>query len=193
MKGLVSIALGIGMLACAGAAAFVAVSHQGPTRSPGLENFHLVGPTGRSYSIESFRSGAVLAIYFGYTTCLGTCPTALNSIAEAIDRLGAAGDSVQPVFIDMDPEQAVLANIRLYMNSFGPSFLGLTGSSADVERAARSFKVRVERIQFSADRTDYAMKHTSPIFVMRANDPHPKLLPATSSPADIEAALRNAL
>ena len=193
MKRLVPIALGISLFAGVGAAAFVAVPHQGPTRSPELENFHLVGPTGRSYSIESFRSGSVLAIYFGYTTCLGTCPTALNSIAEAIDRLGAAGASVQPLFIDMDPEQAVRANIGLYMNSFGPSFLGLTGSSADIERAAKSFKVRVERIQFSADPTDYAMKHTSPIFVMRPNDPHPKLLPATSSPADIEAALRNAL
>jgi cytochrome oxidase Cu insertion factor (SCO1/SenC/PrrC family) len=193
VKRLVPIALSIGLFASVGAAAFVAVPHQGPTRSHELENFHLVGPIGRSYSIESFPSGSVLAIYFGYTTCLGTCPTALNSIAEAIDRLGAAGASVQPVFIDMDPERAVLTNIQLYMDSFGPSFLGLTGSSDDIERAARSFKVRVERIQFSADPTDHAMKHTSPIFVMRPNDPHPNLLPATSLPADIEAALRNAL
>jgi protein SCO1 len=193
VKRLVPIGLGIGLFASVAAAAFVAVPHQGPTRNPEIENFHLVGPTGRSYSIESFPSGSVLAIYFGYSTCLGTCPTALNSIAEAIDRLGAAGASIQPVFIDMDPERAVLTNIQLYMYSFGPSFLGLTGSSDDIERAARSFKVRVERIQFSADPTDYAMKHTSPIFVMRPNDPHPKLLPATSSPADIEAALRNAL
>jgi cytochrome oxidase Cu insertion factor (SCO1/SenC/PrrC family) len=193
VKRLVSIGLGIGLLACAGAAAFVAVPHQGPTRSPGLENFHLIGPTGRSYSIESFPSGSVLAIYFGYTTCLRTCPTALNSIAEAIDHLGEAGASVHPVFIDMDPELAALLSIPPYMESFGPSFLGLTGSSDDIERAAKSFKVRVERIQFSADPTDYVMKHTSPIFVMRPNDPHPTPLPATSSPTAIEAALRNAL
>ena len=193
MKRLVPIALGIGLLASVGAASFVAVPHQGPTRSPELENFHLVGPTGRSYSIENFPSGSVLAIYFGYTTCLGTCPTALNSIAEAIDRLGAAGASVQPVFIDMDPERAALLSISLYMGSFGPRFLELTGSSDEIERAAKSFKVKVERIQFSADPTDYAMKHTSPIFVMRPNDPHPKALPATSPPGAIEAALRNAL
>jgi len=79
------------------------------------------------------------------------------------------------------------------MESFGPCFLGLTGSSDDIERAAKSFKVKVERIQFSADPTDYAMKHTSPIFVMRPNDPHPTPLPATSSPAAIAAALRGAL
>jgi hypothetical protein len=65
VKRLVSIALGIGLLASVGAAAFVAAPHQGHTRSSELENFHLVGPTGRSYSIESFPSGSVLAIYFG--------------------------------------------------------------------------------------------------------------------------------
>jgi protein SCO1 len=193
MRRLVLIGLGVGLLASVGATAFVAVPHQAVTRSAELENFHLVGPTGRSYSIESFPPGSVLAIYFGYTTCWQACPTALNSIAEAMDRLGALGASVQPVFIDMDPDRAALVSIQLYMESFGPSFLGLTGSSDDVERAANSFKVKVERIQLSADPTDYAMKHTSPIFVMRPNDLHPTVLPATSPPAAIEAALRKAL
>jgi protein SCO1/2 len=186
------IGLGLGLLATIGAVAVVAAPHSAK-RSAELENFHLMAPSGRPYSIESFSSGSVLAVYFGYATCLRTCPTALNSIAEAIDRLGAVGASVQPVFIDLDPERAALLSIPLYMEAFGPRFLGLTGSPEDIEGAAKSFKVKVERIQFSADPSDYAMKHTSPIFVMRPNDPHPKTLPATSSPADIAAALRNAL
>jgi cytochrome oxidase Cu insertion factor (SCO1/SenC/PrrC family) len=135
----------------------------------------------------------VLAIYFGYATCLRSCPTALNSIAEAIDQLGKLSASVQPVFIDMDPERAALTNLPVYMESFGPSFLGLTGSSDDIDRAAKSFKVTVERIQLSADPTDYVMKHASPIFVMRPNDPHPMPLLATSSPELIEATLRSVL
>jgi cytochrome oxidase Cu insertion factor (SCO1/SenC/PrrC family) len=79
------------------------------------------------------------------------------------------------------------------MESFGPSFLGLTGSTDEIGQAAKSFKVEVERIQLSDDPTDYVMKHASPIFVMRPNDPHPKPLPATSSPEVIEATLRAAL
>ena len=155
----------------------MAASYRPAARSAELENFHLVGPTGRSYSIESFPSGSVLAIYFGYTTCQRSCPTALNSIAEAIDRLGKLGAAVQPVFIDMDPERAALVSIPAYMESFGPSFLGLTGSTDEIGQAAKSFKVKVERIQLSDDPTDYVMKHTSPIFVMRPNDPHPKPCP----------------
>jgi protein SCO1/2 len=185
--------LGVILLASVGAAIFIAASRQPAARSAELENFHLVGPTGHAYSIESFPSGFVLAIYFGYMTCLRSCPTALNGIAEAIDRLGKLGASVQPVFIDMDPERAALVSLPAYMESFGPGFLGLTGSPDDVEQAAKSFNVKLERIQLSDDPTDYVMKHTSPIFVMRPNDLHPKPLPPTSSPAVIEVALRSAL
>src|SRR5215472_15726627 len=136
-----SIALGTVLLAALGAAAFMAASHQPAARSPEFENFHLVGPTGRSYSIESFPSGSVLAIYFGYTTCQRSCPTALNNIAGAIDRLGKLGAVVQPVFIDMDPERAALVSIHAYLESFGPSFLGLTGSTDQIGQAAKSFKI----------------------------------------------------
>jgi len=181
------------LLASVGAVILTATSQQSATRSAEFENFHLVGPTGLSYSIESFPSGSVLAIYFGYTTCQRSCPTALNSIAEAIDHLGKLGAAVRPVFIDMDPERAALVSIPAYMEAFGPSFLGLTGSADDVEQAAKSFKVKLERIQLSDEPTDYVMKHVSPIFVMRPNDPHPKLLPATSPAAAIEAALKAAL
>ena len=79
------------------------------------------------------------------------------------------------------------------MQTFGPSFLGLTGPPDAVEQAARAFKVQVERLQFSADPTDYAMTHVSPIFVMRPGDPQPSSLPATSAPDAIEAALKKAM
>jgi protein SCO1/2 len=193
MKRLTLILLGTVLLASVGAAIFIAASYRPATRSAELENFHLVGPAGRSYSIESFPSGAVLAIYFGYTTCQRSCPTALNNIAEAIDRLGKLGAVVQPVFIDMDPERAALVSIPAYMESFGPSFLGLTGSTDQIGQAAKSFKITLERLQLSDDLTDYVMQHTSPIFVMRPNDPHPKPLPATSSPKAIEGSLRSML
>jgi protein SCO1/2 len=179
------------LLASVGAAIFVAASYQPATRSAELENFHLVGATGRSYSIESFSAGSVLAIYFGYTTCQRSCPTALNSIAEAIDRLGEFGAAVQPVFIDMDPKRVALVGVAAYMESFGPSFLGLTGSTDEIGQAAKSFKVKLERIQLSGEPTDYVMKHASPIFIMRPHDPHPKPLPATSTPEVIEATLRS--
>ena len=87
---------------------------------------------GTPYSIESFPPDSVLAIYFGYTTCLRACPVALDNIAAAMDGLGAQSASIQPVFVDMDPERADPVNLKLYMETFGPRFLGLTGSAEAV-------------------------------------------------------------
>jgi cytochrome oxidase Cu insertion factor (SCO1/SenC/PrrC family) len=187
------VALGVGLLVSMAAAIYVAALERTSSRHVDRENFHLVDSAGRTYSVESFPNESVLVIYFGYTTCLRACPTALDSIAAAMDGLGAQGAMVRPVFIDMDPDRAAQVGMPLYLESFGPGFLGLTGSSDAVEQATRAFKVRVERIQFSADPTDYAMTHASAIFVMRPGDPHPLALPPTSSPDAIEAALRNAL
>src|ERR1700745_1880048 len=48
------ILLGTVLLASVGAAIFTPAPYQPATRGAELENFHLVGATGRSYSIESF-------------------------------------------------------------------------------------------------------------------------------------------
>lgn len=166
----------------------------GADRVPGSrEDFQLVDTSGRAYSLASFPPESVLVIYFGYTTCLRACPTTLDAIAQAIDGLGPRGASVRPVFVDMDPDRAALASLPLYMGAFGSTFLGLTGSPDAVARAARAFGVKVERVRFSPDPTDYSMLHASPIFVMRSGDPRPTPLPATSSPEAIEAALGDAL
>ena len=62
-----------------------------------------------------------------------------------------------------------------------------------VAAATRSFAVEVDRLRFSADPTDYAMTHLSPIFVLRPGDRESSALPATSSPDTLEAAFRQAL
>ena len=193
LRRMILAALGVGLLTSIAAATYVAAVDRPSLRDPDLVNFQLVDFSGRTYSIESFPRDSVLAIYFGYTTCLRACPLALDNIAAAMDSLGAQGASVRPVFVDMDPETAALVSLPLYMQTYGPDFLGLTGSPEAVDHAVRSFKVQVERLQFSADPTDYAMTHVSPIFVMRPSDPHPVPLSPTSSPDAIEAALRNAL
>jgi cytochrome oxidase Cu insertion factor (SCO1/SenC/PrrC family) len=193
VRRMVLVVLGVGLLTGMAAAAYMAAPARSASRDASLPNFHLADSTGRAYTIEGFPPESVLVIYFGYTTCLRACPLALDSIAAAMDQLGAQRAAVRPVFIDMDPERAAQASLPLYMQTFGPDFLGLTGSPVAVGQAARAFKVQVERLQFSADPTDYGMTHVSPIFVMRPDDAQPLSLPPTSPPDAIEAALRTAL
>ena len=145
MKRPTLIMLGAILLASAGAAIFMAASYRPATRSAELENFHLVGPTGRSYSIESFPTGSVLAIYFGYTTCLRACPTALNDLAEAIDRMGKLGASIQPVFIDLNlARAALLVSLRIWRLS------GKASSISPVRPTTSSRQPRALRSGLSA-------------------------------------------
>jgi cytochrome oxidase Cu insertion factor (SCO1/SenC/PrrC family) len=51
-----------------------------------------------------FRGKWVL-LYFGYAHCPDACPTAVNTIAEALDQLGAAREKIHPIFIALDPER----------------------------------------------------------------------------------------
>jgi protein SCO1/2 len=184
LRRLLPAALGAGLLA---GIAFITY----PVTRSG--EFRLVDAAGRPHTLDSFPPDTVLAVYFGYTTCLRACPVALDNIAAALEALGPDAATILPVFVDLDPDRLVLANMSLYLESFGADFPGLTGSPEALAEATRAFAVRVERLQFSADPTDYAMTHLSPIFVFRPDDPPSVALPADSPPDVIEAALRRAL
>jgi protein SCO1 len=190
---LAMLGLGAGLLAGIWIATSPTATAQRPAPGAGDPGFHLVDAAGSPYALESFPPDAVVVIYFGYTTCLRACPTTLNDIAEALDSLGSDGALVTPIFIDMDPDRAALVSLPLYMQSFGPRFLGLTGTPNAVAKAAKAFDVQLERLQFSSDPSDYAMLHASPIFVMRGGDHRPVSLSAASPPAAVAAAIRNAL
>ena len=57
--------------------------------------FALIDQDGRPRTDADFR-GKLLLVYFGYTYCTDVCPTDLQAISAVIDKLGAAGESVQP-------------------------------------------------------------------------------------------------
>src|SRR5258708_15225285 len=63
--------------------------------------FHLVHQNGQPFG-DSDLKGKWHLVFFGYTHCPDTCPTALNEIALALDKLGEERDTVGIVFITVD-------------------------------------------------------------------------------------------
>ena len=152
-------------------------------------DFQLIGTDSRTYTRASFPSETILVVYFGFTTCWGACPTALNAIAQAVDNLGAAGDRVQPIFISLDPRREEPETVDLYLKAFGDRFLGLRGSEDQVRAAASEFGVSVQRVRYSEDPTDYTMVHSSPIIVLAPHKPDPILVKPDSSAEELRAVL----
>jgi protein SCO1 len=103
-------------------------------------------------------------VYFGYTHCPDACPTALNDIAIALDSLGAKRDTVQAVFITVDPERDTPETLKSYVASFDAPILALTGTPEQVAQAAKGYRVYYAKHPEAGG--DYSMDHSSVIYVM---------------------------
>jgi cytochrome oxidase Cu insertion factor (SCO1/SenC/PrrC family) len=126
--------------------------------------FKLTDQAGNTRTDADFR-GKLLIIYFGYTTCPDICPTDLMQIGIAIDKLGAAGDGVQPLFISVDPERDKPDVLGPYVAQFHPRLLGLTGRPDEIRAVADSYKAYYAKY-FPSDGAVYLIDHTGFIYLM---------------------------
>ncbi|MBI1777759.1 MAG: SCO family protein [Proteobacteria bacterium] len=152
--------------------------------------FQLTDQDGRPVSEASYR-GKWLLIYFGYTHCPDACPTALNDMAEAIDRLGGKRPKVQALFVTVDPERDTPAVLKDYVAAFGDAVVGLTGTPDQIQRAARAYRVYYAK-HAGASPGEYDMDHSSVIYVM---DPQGRFVTnfTHESPPELIAQRLNAL
>ena len=126
--------------------------------------FDLVDQDGNRVSDRDLR-GRWLIVYFGYTHCPDACPTALNNIALAVQRLGGPlRAAIRPVFITIDPARDTPRVMKDYVASFDAPILALTGTAAQVARAAKAYRVYyAERAEPGGD---YSLDHTSVIYLV---------------------------
>src|SRR4051794_23249211 len=100
--------------------------------------FTLTDQTGKRVTDQDFR-GKFLLVFFGFTNCPDVCPTALQVMAAALDKLGRNAERVAPVFISIDPEHNKPAVLASYVASFHPRLVGLTGSQAEIDAVTKSY------------------------------------------------------
>ena len=125
--------------------------------------FHLTDQNGQIRREADFR-GQFTLVFFGYSNCPDVCPTTLQTITTALDKLGPDAAKVTPIFITVDPERDTPALLAEYVTAFEPTFLGLTGDSPATRRAARAFKVFYQKVPTS--KGDYTMDHSTGYYVI---------------------------
>jgi cytochrome oxidase Cu insertion factor (SCO1/SenC/PrrC family) len=153
--------------------------------------FALVDHTGQRRTDADFR-GKLLLIYFGYSYCPDVCPTDLSAIGLALDRLGPAGDAIQPLFITIDPERDTLEHLADYVPLFHPRLIGLGGDANAIRQAARAYKVYYKKVATS-DGQDYAIDHGGFIYLVGADGRYVGFFPPGTSPERMAATLRTEL
>jgi cytochrome oxidase Cu insertion factor (SCO1/SenC/PrrC family) len=135
-------------------------------REPVGGPFELTDHTGQPRTNSDFR-GKLMLVYFGFTYCPDVCPTDLQAIGLALDKLGTDGDSVQPLFITVDPERDTPQHLAEYVPMFHPRLIGLTGSAEAIRKAADAYKVYYAKVDPpKGDGGYYTVDHTAFIYLM---------------------------
>lgn len=127
--------------------------------------FELVDHNGRTVTDKDF-SGRLMLVYFGFTHCPDICPTGLQTIAMAMDDLGAAGAKVQPILITVDPERDTPDVMKEYVEAFHERLVGLTGTPEQVAKAARAYRVYYQKVPLKDSSLGYSVDHSGFIYLM---------------------------
>jgi protein SCO1/2 len=154
--------------------------------------FQLTDQNGRAVN-QSMLAGKWSAVYFGYTYCPDECPTTLQMLGT-VDRALAADRSrnFQVVFVTVDPERDTPSQLKLYLSNavFPPGAIGLTGTAAQIAQVAGAYGVYYQK---EGDGPNYAMNHSSAIYLMNPKGGFDSVIAADSTPADTKAAILRAM
>lgn len=120
-----------------------------------------------------------MLIYFGFTFCSDVCPTDLQAIVGAVDKLGRLGEAVQPLFITVDPEKDTAEQLKSYVALFHPRLIGLTGDAKEIRKVADKYKVYYAKTE--PKRRDTGIDHTGFTFLADAGGKYLGFFPPGTS------------
>ena len=154
--------------------------------------FALVTTGGTPVSDRTYRGKWVL-IYFGYTYCPDACPTALNNISVALQKLGPEAGKLQPLFVTVDPTRDTQSVMADYLKSFDRRIVGLTGTQPQIDAVIATYRLSVAREKSDADGNDYLVSHSVYIYLMNPEGRFLDVIRGTASGEEIATWLRNEL
>jgi len=174
-------AIGLAMVVALAPTSIGAVSVGGP--------FQLVDQHGAMRTDQDFR-GSYMLMYFGFTYCPDTCPTALLKIANALEELDVAkAERIVPVFISVDPERDTPDVLRSYAGHFHPRLVALSGTPKELERLGRAYGVFFAKVP-TGPPGEYLMDHTSFVYLIGPDGKYIEHFESDASVGDLVAALQ---
>jgi protein SCO1 len=128
-------------------------------------DFSIRGSNGGELNLSRYR-GKVVLLSFGYTACTAVCPVTLAVLAQAHKKLGSLGSDLQVVYVTVDPERDDAERMRKFLSAFDPSFIGGTGSAAQLAGVRRDYGISATKVP-TAD--GYMMSHSSYVYLIDRN------------------------
>ncbi len=169
---------------------------EAPSERPPLEGAEIGGPfsltdkDGTEVRWADF-AGKYRIVYFGYTFCPDACPMDVQAMMAGFSRFEKAepelAAKVQPIFISIDPQRDTPELVGEFAAAFHPRLLGLTGTPAQVEVAAKAFAAYYAKGEESAG--GYLMDHSRIAYLMDPEGKPLAMLPVDKGPEAVAAEL----
>ncbi|MCC6298243.1 MAG: SCO family protein [Anaerolineales bacterium] len=127
---------------------------------PPAADFTLTRENGEPFWLSAQRGNLVL-LFFGYTSCPDVCPTTLAELNLALQKL-KPDDAAQitVVFVTVDPERDTPERVQEYVNNFNASFIGLSGTEAELAQVWNGYGV-FRQVVDNSSAAGYLVDHTA--------------------------------
>lgn len=111
-------------------------------QSRALPEFELIDQNNNKLTRSNFE-GKWQLIFFGYTHCPDICPASLQTLADMVERIDDRDveNSLQVVFISVDPARDTPEVLKSYVEYFNPDFIGASASPDNLERLTKSLGI----------------------------------------------------
>lgn len=156
--------------------------------------FTLVDETGAVVTEAEFEGQPTL-VYFGFSYCPDVCPTSLQKLGVAQERMGEAADEVQFVMVSVDPERDTPEQLAVYVtnNGFPDGLRGFTGTVEQIEAMKSAYKVYSQKVPLEDSAMDYTVDHQDIIYLMGRDGKLAGYFGPRETPADIAIGVRQYL
>ena len=167
------IQVGLGLLALIGVVMAAVLllpkteTFRGTLYDPALPapEIELARDNGGNFQLSEMQGNVVL-LFFGYTSCPDVCPTTLSELRKVNEELGKNADRVKVVFVTVDPERDTPEKIQEYVSIFNPAFIGLSGSTNDLEPVWKEYGVYREIDKATSSASGYLVTHSARVYVI---------------------------
>jgi len=153
-------------------------------------DFELSRAAGARVRLQDYR-GQVVLLFFGYTHCPDICPTTLHTLKLAVEELSEATEQVQVIMVTVDPERDSPEHLDQYVRYFHPRFVGLSGTTKQIDRVARQYRAHHQRGKPAPG--GYSVSHSGYIYLLDKEGRVRALFGAGAKQADIADGVRQLL
>lgn len=137
--------------------------------------FQLTDQTGMPRT-EADPNGQMQLLFFGYANCQAICSVALPLMADVVTDLATSDLAVTPVMVTVDPTRDTVETIGAPLKKHHPDFVGLTGSSDDLQKVYDLYSVE-NKVVFTDPELGDIFAHGSHIYLLDAKGKFLTLLP----------------